>query len=190
MPPGSVGMNILAAPSADLSTVLNNLDPATTPLFRAEMVPMLWQTALTHGIDPVGMIAQSAHETGWGSYPGNVKAWFYNPAGIKVRYPDNVRAVLAADRGVPVDQVSSDHPLVHAIFPNWKVGITAHAQHLWAYCGRQVPLGMFVVDPRYVWVAGTPNATAVTWGDLGGRWAPSRDYGTRVETLIHRLRGG
>jgi N-acetylmuramoyl-L-alanine amidase len=149
------------------------------------MAPALWAAGMEYGIDPVGMVAQSGKETGWGQYPGAVRDWFYNTAGIKVRYIDRVRALVAGITGVPVDQVSADHPLVHAQFPNWTVGAMAHAQHLRAYAGSQI-VGL-VVDPRYTLV-GPPYVS--TWAGLGGRWAPSATYGTEIEAIMERLASG
>src|SRR5262245_58192096 len=64
-------LNILSAASATKDTVLNNLPTAiVTDLYRTVMFPALWAAAEANGINPVGMIAQSGKETGWGSYRG------------------------------------------------------------------------------------------------------------------------
>lgn len=146
-----------------------------TTLFIDGMLPALWDAALAYGIDPVGAVAQAAKETGYGSFPGRVRDWFFNTAGIKVRDPDAVKALIPSTDG--------DHPLCHAQFAGWSVGAVAQAQHLRAYCN--VAVTDLVVDPRYVWVIG--HHACVTWADLGGRWAPSPTYGEEIWALAQEL---
>ncbi|MGH8950151.1 MAG: glucosaminidase domain-containing protein [Acidimicrobiia bacterium] len=167
-------MDIIGPPSALRTTVEANLPTGASSLFRSQMLPELWAAALLYGIDPVGMVAQSGKETGWGTFGGRVRPEFYNPAGIKVRHIDLAQQLIPTDDG--------DHPLVHQMFPNWRVGAVAHAQHLVAYTGGTVP-GL-VVDPRYTLV-GPPFV--MTWAGLGGRWAPSPTYGLEIEDIMRRL---
>jgi hypothetical protein len=151
--------------------------PTSPRLFADTMFPVLWRVASSYGIDPVGMVAQSGKETGWGEFPGNVKSWFRNTAGIKVRFDKEVMAL--------VPTTNPDHPLVHAQFPSWEVGAIAQAQHLRAYC--TVPVAELVVDPRYeLVIPGFHNA--VQWSDLNGKWA-GPTYGSEIEVIIRRLRG-
>ena len=169
-------MNILSPPTASRATVETNLPAEATALFRNAMLPELWPAAAEYGVDPVGMVAQAGHETGWGTYTGKVRPWFYNTAGIKCRHHLDSAALVPSGDG--------DHPLAHQQFPNWQVGAVAHAQHLRAYCNA--PVDGMVVDPRYSFVIGRHNA--VTWADLSGRWAvPGVGYGERIEDIIGRL---
>ena len=170
-------MKILAPPSASRDTVAFHLPPMAGSTFRDSMFPWLWTAAVEYGIDPVGMVAQSGKETAWGTFPGNVKDWFYNPAGIKVAHDQLVMDLLAT--------TDANHPLVHQQFQNWWVGAIAHAQHLRAYCNA--PVDGLIVDPRYHLVIG--RAEVVTWGELGGRWAGSPTYGIEIEDIMHRLAG-
>ena len=140
-----------------------------------DIVPALWDAALGYELDPVGLVAQAAHETGWGNFPGQVRPEFYNTCGLKVRHQDLFPGITDGDR-----------PLAHQLFPNWQAGAVAHAQHLRAYANR--PVDGLVVDPRYQFVIG--RYTCVRYSDLGGRWAPSTSYGTAVEAVMTRLRGG
>lgn len=174
-PPTEPGFPIIASPSASKFTVLSNLPLRANPTFANEMVPALWAAALAYGIDPVGMVAQSGKETGWGHFEGRVRPWFRNTAGIKVRHVALVMGLLGTEDG--------DHPLVHQQFPSWTVGAEAHAQHLRAYAGQ--PVDGLIVDPRYTLVS-APFVT--TWGELGGRWAPSSSYGTEIEAIMTTLR--
>jgi len=143
-------------------------------VFTDVMFLELWAAAEDYGINPVGMVAQAGKETGWGTYPGRVKSWFHNTAGIKVRHLAEVMDLLGTSDG--------DHPLCHQQFPNWQVGAIAHAQHLIRYTGGLVD--DLIVDPRY-WLVSGPAVT--TWADLGGRWAPSPTYGTELQDIIGRL---
>jgi hypothetical protein len=152
-------------------------------LFVNDMLPALWKAALRYGIDPLVMVAQAAHETGWGRFAGRVKASQCNPCGLKVHNLPEIMALL--------NTTDSDHTLCHANFPSWAVGAEAHAQHLRVYGGNPVDSGMLVVDPRYWVVAGinerTGRAPAVSVVDLGGKWAPSPDYGLRVQSMADRI---
>jgi hypothetical protein len=142
------------------------------------MFDILWDTALEYGIDPPGMIAQAGKETKWGEYSGNVPWWFFNTAGIKVKQDKLVMSMLGT--------LDPDHPLVHQQFPNWYVGASAHARHLWAYCNYDQP-DKINVDPRWDWVYGKHNV--VTWSDLDGRKWAGETYGTELQRIIDRLRG-
>jgi len=166
-------MKIIGPASALRTTVEARLPAATTSLFRQQMLPELWDAAVLYSIDPVGMVAQSGKETGWGTFGGQVVDRFYNTAGIKVRHQDLFPGITDGDR-----------PLAHQLFPNWRVGAVAHAQHLVAYTGGTVP-GL-VVDPRFTLV-GPPFVE--TWAGLGGRWAPSTTYGLEIEAIMRILAG-
>lgn len=170
---------ILGPPSANRQTVLANLGAmGATELFTATMFPLLWDIAVEYGIDSNGMIAQSFKETKGGAFTGNVQAWFYNSAGLKVRHDGHVMAMLGTS--------DSNHPLVHQMFPNWATGITAHAQRLLDYCLVDLPEnppGTLIVDPRH----GFGNRGITTWSELGGRWAPSPTYGDEIWALAERL---
>jgi hypothetical protein len=126
----------------------------------------------------VGMVAQAYKETGGGTFKGKVRPEFRNTAGIKNReslFP-----------GVDDD----DNPLAHARFASWEVGALAHAQHLCAYTGIDVTVWIRpIVDPRYSYARRTGPATWVEhWRELGGLWAPSKTYGTEIETTMEALR--
>ena len=158
---------------------MNSAGIGATDLFVEVMFDELWRAAEEVGIDPVGMIAQSLKETGFGTFAGAVREWFHNPAGIKVRHAEEVLDLLGVG-----DQ---NHPLVHQMFPNWRVGAVAHAQRLLDYCLLDVAqntCGM-IVDPRH----GFGNRGILHWEELGGRWAGSPTYGEEVADLMRRLAG-
>lgn len=134
-----------------------------------EYVIELFHQAKRHGIVPEGLVFQSAHETGWWRFGGVVPASFNNPGGLKVRSGG-----------------ADDDPHAHIQFQSIADGALAMAQHLAHYAGVEVPLeGDPLLTQRTVWV---PRGSARTFADLGGRWAPSLEYGQRVEALIRRYR--
>jgi hypothetical protein len=164
-------MRIMGPATATYDTVVKNLG-AADPLFRTAMLPALWKAAEHYGVDPVGVVAQSAKETSFGRFTGAVTAKFYNTAGIKVR-----------DVGKYPGMDDADRPLAHAQFATWDVGAMAHVQHLRAYAGA--PVRDLVVDPRYIWVIGKHRLD--TFEQLGGKWAPAADYGTTLVAMAQRL---
>lgn len=170
-------MMILAPPSADRETVMGNLGHAT-PLFRDDMAPALWVAALGYGIDPVGVIAQSGKETGWGAYPGQVEPEFHNTCGLKIS-PAQQRLFPGVTDG--------DNPLAHDMSASWLEGARKHAEHLLAWCGE--PIMGLILDPRYETVISLipSKGAAATWADLGGRWAPNPMYGHEIEDIMRRL---
>lgn len=142
-------------------------------LWRTEMAPALWTQAVSHGIDPLVMVAQSAKETAWGNFTGNVKPWFYNTCGLKIRNTNEF------------DCAKGDLPMAHATFASWDAGACAQAQHLLAYCGRPLNPGEILLDTRWVWVYGKHEAVEVE--DLGGKWAPAAAYGADIATMAKKL---
>ncbi|MDR1325727.1 MAG: glucosaminidase domain-containing protein [Treponema sp.] len=69
-------------------------------------------------------------------------------------------------------------------FPNPRIGVRAHIQHLKAY-GADEPLKQELVDPRYRWV--TPKGKAPDIMGLAGNWAADPQYGEKIIVLLRRL---
>jgi hypothetical protein len=172
-------MNIMGPPSASLEVVQRKLrEQNRGSVFTDLMVPALYEEGLRWGVDPVVMIAQSAKETAWGTFPGKVKGWFNNPAGIKVHPME--QALLAEVSKEPTRGESS---LDHARFANWTQGARAQAQHLRRYAGMPVPDNE-VVYQRH-WVVQLFRLKTVF--DLSGRWAPSPSYGSEIVDIARTL---
>ena len=164
-------MQIIGPPSASQFQVGVWLaGKASTNAFVRQMVPRLWDEAERAGVDPVGVICQSAKETGFGRFGGAVKPWMKNTCGLKITRPQDVPE-------------GPDSQFAHATFATWTIGARAHVQHLLAYCG--LPVTTDLVDPRFSLV----SAAVTTWAELGGRWAPSPTYGVEVESMIAEARG-
>lgn len=169
-------MRIIGPPSAPRPDVLARLDKNTSVLFRDTLFPLLWDTAARHLIDPVGVVAQSAKETGWGRFPGRITSAWCNPCGLKI--PNRM---MGFQPGV----TDGDNPLAHNIFPNWETGVLAMVQHVRAYAGWPVPAADDV-DPRRDRVV---SAWCETWDQLGEKWAPATNYGAKVIEIARRLQG-
>lgn len=170
---------IMGPASATCSTVAGNARKAgATPWFILAL-DAIWIQCPRVGVDPVVAAAQCAHETGLGRFSRAVTPSHGNLAGIKIR---DVPA------GAP-----DDSPDIHARFaidPYGRplVGALAQAHHLALYSGRHVPFD--TPDPRavHVWPGSAAFGSAPTVEQLGGRWAPAPDYGTRVAAMAARLR--
>jgi hypothetical protein len=168
-------MNIIGPPSASLEVVQRKLrEQNRSVLFVNEITPALYKEGLRYGVDPVLMIAQCAKETGWGTFPGKVKPWFNNTAGIKVHPTEQALYPGVTD---------GDNPLAHERFASWTMGARAQAQHLRRYAGMPVPDDE-VVYPRH-WVVQLYRLKTVF--DLSGRWAPSPSYGSEIADIARTL---
>jgi N-acetylmuramoyl-L-alanine amidase len=158
-----------------------DIPPRETTWF-LEACEALWDAGVTHGVDPVVLIAQCALETGWGQFGGVIDSSYNNTCGLK-----------AAGR-------TGDTPEDHARFDSLATGALAHCQHLMGYAG--VVPGTPIVDPRWSGVApgtvrhGIAPAVRELGGlvdpnqpELGSRWNPDPEYGVKIEAIFWRLRG-
>lgn len=130
------------------------------------LAEIFWRLSPLVGVRPEVAYAQAAHETGYGHFGRAVTPEHRNTCGLKVRDPG---ADDAADS--------------HARFPTWEVGVQAHLDHLALYAGAPGYPRQDTPDPRHFgWIAGK----APTVEELGGKWAPSAEYGKRlVEKVRH-----
>ena len=130
------------------------------------VIPLYYAIAPRYRVRPEVALAQAAHETGWGQFRGVVPPEFHNWCGLKTRQGG-----------------ANNDPNAHQRFADDAQGILAHVQHLAAYAGGPHPsqVGDPVVDPRLDYVRW---GSAPTVEDLGGKWAPSPDYGRRVAAIL------
>ena len=140
-------------------------------VFINEMLPALWEVALETGINPLVMVAQSAHETAYGHFGRAVTRLHFNTCGLKVRNP-----------------IGPDfRPDDHARFANWEVGALAHSQHLRGYAeGRHSVKDHLIVDPRLHLL---PVVGVWSVEELGGKWAPDPDYGKNIVRKVEAIQG-
>jgi N-acetylmuramoyl-L-alanine amidase len=104
--------------------------------------------------------AQSALETGFGNFGGVINASFRNSCGLKTTQGGG-----------------NDDPNAHQRFPSWYTGVIACIDHLALYAGAPGYPKASTPDPRHF---PSVYGTAPTVERLGGRWAPSPTYGTRI----------
>ncbi|MCI9627414.1 MAG: glucosaminidase domain-containing protein [Clostridia bacterium] len=121
---------------------------------------LYWKYGKATGLRPEVLYAQAAKETAYGKYTGNVVPEQHNFAGIKT--------VTA----------SGDTTYDHESFATAEDGVRAHFNHMAAYVGAK-PVGE--VHGRYHVVLSTAWAGSIrTVSELGGRWAPDKDYGNSI----------
>lgn len=125
-----------------------------------DIAPVYWEYGELTGINPEILYAQAAKETNYGRYTGAVLPEMNNWAGIKVREP------------------MGDRTEDHESFETPEDGVRAHFNHMGVYCGVE-PIGE--PHPRwYVVMTASWRGTVKYVEDLGGRWAPSPDYGISI----------
>lgn len=121
---------------------------------------LYWKYGKETGLRPEVLYAQAAKETAYGKYTGNVVPEQHNFAGIKI--------VTA----------SGDTTYDHESFASADDGVRAHFNHMAAYVGAK-PVGE--VHGRYNVVLSTAWAGSIrTVSELGGRWAPDKNYGNSI----------
>jgi hypothetical protein len=121
---------------------------------------LYFELAPPRGIRPEVAYAQSALETGFGNFGGVINASWRNSCGIKTTQGGG-----------------NDDPNAHQRFASWYLGVIACIDHLALYAGAPGYPKASTPDPRHF-----PSiyGTAPTVERLGGRWAPSPTYGTRI----------
>lgn len=127
-----------------------------------DLAPIYWRLAPTRGgVRPEVAYAQAAKETRFGLFGGVIPGpQYHNPCGLKT-----------AAGG------SNDDPAAHMQFPDDETGGTGHLDHLALYAGAPGYPRADTPDPRHF-----PSIAGVapTVEQLGGRWAPSADYGASI----------
>lgn len=104
---------------------------------------------------------QAIKETGYLTYTGDAPPTYFNYCGLGVT-------------GAGIDGPDFEY--------SWK-GMRAHIQHLKAYASKN-PLNEECVDPRYNYIK---HGCAPNVEDLGGKWAPSLQYGYEINNIISDL---
>ncbi len=157
-PPVIGNIPILAPPSASLAQAQAwARNKGASQLF-IDLAALFWNLYMASGVDPAVAYAQSALETNYGRFTGVLDASYCNPCGIKT-----------SAGGGDYD------PAAHQRFPDWSTGITAQYDHLALYAGCAGYPKSVTPDPRHFPIL---NGTAPCVVNLGGKWAPSPDYGT------------
>lgn len=133
------------------------------PLVRLRLVVAYYEIGEEEGVRPEVGLGQSAKETGYWSFGGDVTPGQWNFAGI------------GATGGVP-----------GISWPTLEDGVRGHLRRLRMYADASAPYDLSVLRRplplRYWGIA--PHVE-----DLGGRWAPSPTYGVSVRSYVDRLVG-
>ncbi|MDE6098501.1 MAG: glucosaminidase domain-containing protein [Muribaculaceae bacterium] len=135
------------------------------PDFDSEIAQAFIEVGHRYGIRADVALCQAIVETGWFKYGGGtaVTADCHNYCGLGV--------TAKGRRGAAFASVSE--------------GVTAHIQHLYAYCcNDDLPKGERLVDPRFNMVN---RGCARRWHDLNGRWAMNNRYSTAILSVYSSL---
>lgn len=136
------------------------------PLF-IELAPTFYDVSVKYGVDPAITYAQSAKETNFMHFTGVLDASYKNPCGLKI----------TAGGG-------DKDPDAHKRFDTWEEGITAMVHHMALYAGHVDFPKKDSPDPRHF---ESIYGTAPNVEDLGGKWAPSLDYGHDVMRRVWHM---
>lgn len=132
-----------------------------------DLAPTYYNVAVRTGIDPAVLYAQSAKETGYMKFGGVLDASFKNPCGLKITAGGDCK-----------------DPNAHKRFSTWDEGIQAQADHLALYAGQFGYPKSDSPDPRHFPYL---RGSAKTVESLGGKWAPSKQYGTDLLNMVNEL---
>jgi len=128
----------------------------------AQMMARLYtEEASFEGVNHDIAFIQMCLETGFLKFGGDVKPDQNNFAGLG-----------AVGNGAP-----------GLSFPNPRIGVRAHIQHLKAY-GSEDPLNLELVNPRFRFVR---RGCAPTYEGLAGTWAADRQYAVKIDSMLNRL---
>jgi hypothetical protein len=129
-----------------------------------DLAPAFYSISNECGVDACLAYCQSAKETAYGRYGGVLDESYKNPCGLKT-----------SGGGSDTDASA------HMRFPTWEAGIRAQVDHLALYAGQTGYPKQTTTDPRHFpYLFGT----AQTVESLGGKWAPSPDYGTEIVGMM------
>jgi N-acetylmuramoyl-L-alanine amidase CwlA len=158
---------ILSAPTASSDQMKIWAQNKKSAAFFIELAPTFYKIAVKSGVNPVAAYCQSAKETAYGKFGGVLDESYHNPCGLKVSAGG-----------------SDTNPDAHKRFDTWDEGIQAQIDHLALYAGAPGYPKPDSPDPRHFpFLLGT----AKTVEELGGKWAPSPDYGSDIVKLMNEV---
>jgi hypothetical protein len=144
-----------------LSGFLLRVNPQAGEDYAGDLARFYTEEAEIEGVNHDVAFAQMCLETGFLRYGNLVTADMNNFCGLG--------AIGGDQRGER--------------FPEPRIGVRAHIQHLKAYATEE-PLRQDLVDPRYRWVR---YGSAPTIFGLAGTWAADRDYGGKIQAVLETL---
>lgn len=134
------------------------------------LAELYYKLSVERGINPAVSYAQFAHETGFLyklKSAAGLDESYHNPCGLKV------------------PQGGGDYDKnAHMKFATWQNGISAHLDHLALYAGAKGYPRENTLDPRHF-----PYLfdSATTVEELGGKWAPSAEYGQKLLKYVKEM---
>jgi hypothetical protein len=148
-------------PAKDMASFLLGTNPAIEKEFIENLALIYTEEASVEGVNHDTAFAQMCLETGFLRFGGLVTPDMNNFCGLGATGP-----------GFPGVE-----------FPNPRMGVRAHIQHLKAYA-TDAPLKQLLVDPRYHLV-NSGSSPAIQ--GLSGTWAVDRDYASKITSILERL---
>ena len=145
----------------DMVAFLLEANPAAEKKFVENLAFTYREEAAVEGVNHDTAFAQMCLETGFLRFGGLVMAEQNNFCGLGATGP-----------GYP-----------GAVFPNPRMGVRAHIQHLKAYATDE-PLKQELVDPRFYYVryGSSPEIRG-----LAGTWAADLNYAEKIRGILERL---
>jgi hypothetical protein len=144
-----------------LARFLGEINPGADRAFVDKLAGYYITEAAAEGVNHDVAFAQMCLETGFLRYGGLVSPEMNNFCGLGSTGPG--------------------HP--GEVFPEARIGVRAHIQHLKAYA-TESPLNQELVDPRYRWVR---YGSSPAIQGLAGTWAADRAYGDKISAILERL---
>jgi hypothetical protein len=148
-------------PAEQLARFLEGNNPGADKTFTLRLAAYYVEEAALEGVNHDVAFAQMCLETGFLRYGGLVSPDMNNFCGLGSTGPGNPGET----------------------FPEPRIGVRAHIQHLKAYASVS-PLNQELVDPRYRWVR---YGSSPEIGGLAGTWAADRAYGDKIRAILGRL---
>ena len=160
-------MPIISSPTATIEQMKEWAKSKKANQLLIDLAPIFYDVSVSVGINPVVTYCQSAKETGYMNFGGVLDATYHNPCGLK-----------NTSGGGDYD------PNAHKRFANWEEGITAMVDHLALYSGVEGYPKANTPDPRHFPYL---HGTATTVESLGGKWAPSTEYGNSIVRMVKEV---
>lgn len=151
---------ILGKPTTNIEQMRQYAINNQAPKYWVDLAKIAYERSVAYGVDPAVTWAQANKETNFGKFTGVLDKSFNNPCGMKTRKGG-----------------SDTDPKAHFRFRSWHNGFSGMAQHLALYAGSRSYPWKVNFDPRNF---SSIHGTAKTVEELGGAWAPARDYGTDI----------
>jgi len=147
--------------SDEKATFLLNANPGADRDFVETLAAIYREEAAEEGVNHDVAFAQMCLETGFLRFGGDVRPEQNNFCGLG-----------AIGNGAP-----------GLSFPDPRIGVRAHIQHLKAYATEE-PLKQELVDPRFRYVR---RGSSPAIKGLAGTWAADRSYAEKIKNILERL---